>query len=331
MISPVADAGSLLRELDEHWRALGKSEAGVLRACSMTLVVLAGPQRNQQDLALAVAELTHEHPNRSVVLRILEGGAPLQARTSIQCWMPFGRRQQICCEQIEVEAGIDALAGVPSVILGLTVADLPVTFWCADLDLALRPELSRVLSIAGKVIVDTSCLAAASESWQAIESLRRGPYRIADLVWSRVTRWRELLFQALTSGESQPPERVRITWAGEPLPPAALYLAGWLASRLGWDGQVARRFELVCEDPAMPEPGTGRLRSLTLEGAGCSLRLHRPAGTGLSIEVEGVAAGLRFPVFTESALLREELGVLGPDPQFEAALGVCPEVLEVFG
>lgn len=325
------DAGRLLAGLDEQWLAIGKNEAGVLRACSMTLGVIAGPARNVQDLGETVAELMHDHPNRSILLRVSEGTAAVEARTSIQCWMPFGRRQQICCEQIELEAGIESLSGVPSILFGLTVSDLPVAFWCADLALALRPELEPVLNLAGKVIVDTSCLASAAEAWRAIQVLRQGRYRLADLVWSRVTRWRELLFHALDPRRAASPEHARITWAGAPLPPAAMYLAAWLVSRLNWQGEAARRIEFVCEDSAMPERGTGRLRSLTLSGRDCSLRLHRPAGTGMSIEVEGVSAGARFPVFTDSVLLREELGVFGRDPQFESALSACPEILEVFG
>ncbi len=331
MNSAALDAGRLLAGLDEQWRAIGKNEAGVLRACSMTLGVIAGPARNVQDLGATVAELMHEHPNRSILLRLTKGTAPVEARTSIQCWMPFGRRQQICCEQIEIEAGLDSLGGVPSILFGLTVPDLPVAFWCPDLDLALRPELAPVLNLAGKVIVDTSILAAAREAWRALESLRRGRYRLADLVWARVTRWRELLFQALDPRRGAAPEHARITWAGAPFPPAALYLAAWLVSRLNWQGQAARRIEFACEDEATPEPGSGRLRSFTLSGKDCSLRLHRPAGTGMSIEAEGVWAEARFPVFTDSALLREELSVFGRDPQFEAALSACPEILEVNG
>jgi hypothetical protein len=328
-VSAAVDAGHLLGSLDEQWRLIGKNEGGVLRACSMTLGVLAGPHRNPQDLGATVAELMHEHPNRTIVLRVAGGAAPVEARTSIQCWMPFGRGKQICCEQIEVEAGLGSLAGVPSILFGLAVADLPVVWWCPDLDLALRPELAPVIGLAGKVIVDTSSLASALDSWDAIQSLRGGRYRLADLVWARLTRWRELLFVALSQrGNGRSPERARITWAGTPLPPAALYLAAWLASRFGWWKQAARRIELACEEAAMPEPGTGRLRSLTLEGGGCALRLYRPAGTGMAIEAEGVAAGARFPVFSDSELLRQELGILGRDPQFEEALGMCPEILE---
>jgi glucose-6-phosphate dehydrogenase assembly protein OpcA len=323
------DAGRLLAGLDEKWRLIGKNEGGVLRACSMTLGVLASSARDAQDLGATIAELMHEHPNRTVLLRVFDGSEPVEARTSIQCWMPFGRRQQICCEQIEISSGIASLDGVPPILLGLTVSDLPVALWCPDLALALRPELRPVVALAGKVIVDTTCFPEARQALEAIRALSGGRYRLADLVWTRVTRWRELLFQALASQNSRRvPQRVRISWAGRPMPPAAMYLAAWLVARLGWEDNFDARLQLECEDPDLPEPGTGRLRSLTVEGDGCAIRLRRPEGTGMAIEVEGVSAGVRFPVFTNSALLREELTVFGPDPHFDRAVALCPAVLE---
>lgn len=329
MTAATFDSGQLLAQLDEQWRQLGKSETGVLRACSMTLIVAARAARNPQDLGATLSELMHEHPNRTILLRVGQGNAPLETRTSIQCWMPFGRRQQICCEQIEIGAGLDSLVDVPPVLFGLTVPDLPVALWCPDLDLALRPELRPVLGLAAKVIVDSSCLPGAGQAWQEIQALQGARRRLADLVWARVTRWRELLFQALSGRDQRhAPVKARITWAGEPFPPSAMYLAAWLVSRLGWQDQVKQRVELACEDPAMPPPGAGRLRSLSLEGESCAIRLRRPAGEALAIEIDGVSSGAPFPVFDDAALLREELGVSGLDLQFEQALALCPAVLE---
>lgn len=79
----------------------------------------------------------------------------------------------------------------------------------------------------------------------------------------------------------------------------------------------------------MPPPGTGRLRSLTLSGSACCVRLHRTRGTELTIDVDGIPSGARFPVFTDSQLLREELGIAGADPQFDQTLSLCPEILEI--
>ena len=40
----------------------------------------------------------------------------MEARVFAQCWMPFGKRQQICCEQIEITASETSLADAASLI-----------------------------------------------------------------------------------------------------------------------------------------------------------------------------------------------------------------------
>lgn len=328
MSSTPVDPGRLLAELGEQWRLIGENGSGVLRACSMTLVVAARRARNPQDLGATIAELMHVHPSRTILLRVDDGAAPVSAHTSIQCWMPFGRRQQICCEQIEIDAAIGSLTDVPPILYGLTVPDLPVAMWCPDLDLALRPELLPVLRLAQKVIVDTAGLDAAAAAWDAWQKLRALECRLADLVWARLTRWRQLLSQGLAGRGRHAPLKARISWAGKPFPPVAMYLAAWLAATFGWRDELHRRFVFACDDETMPEPGSGRLRSLTLEGQSCSIRLYRPEGTELSIEIDGVSADARFPLFSDSQLLREELAISGRDRRFQLALELCPAILE---
>ena len=52
-----------------------------------------------------------EHPARAIVIRLRGAGErALSERVYAQCWMPFGQRRQICCEQIEITASDAALA-----------------------------------------------------------------------------------------------------------------------------------------------------------------------------------------------------------------------------
>src|SRR5450755_2406451 len=91
----------ILRDLDQLWRSLAQPDqgartaSGVLRACSMTLLVAAKDEQDAQDVGRTVGELMHEHPSRAIVLKPAGAGADLNARVYAQCWMPFGGRQQI--------------------------------------------------------------------------------------------------------------------------------------------------------------------------------------------------------------------------------------------
>jgi hypothetical protein len=98
-------AEKLLKELAVVWEQLGGADEkeAVLRACSMTLLVATTGEEDAQELAGTLADLMHSHPSRYVVLRIVDRDEPfIAARVFAQCHMAFGRRQQICCEQIEL-------------------------------------------------------------------------------------------------------------------------------------------------------------------------------------------------------------------------------------
>ena len=104
----------ILHELSELWVSLGKQHgdesAGVLRACAMTLVVVAEAREDAAEVGETLALLMREHPSRAMVVRVRDEDAPeLEARVFAQCWMPFGQRRQICCEQIEI-IGVELLA-----------------------------------------------------------------------------------------------------------------------------------------------------------------------------------------------------------------------------
>ena len=135
-----------------------------------------------------------EHPARTILIRLRgEGERALSERVYQQCWKPFGQRQQICCEQIEITASDAALADLPSVILPLAVPDLPVILWCRSARLVERPEFGAIARMATKVVVDS---AAAGNSAEALGRLADGVRRggiLADLAWTRLTRWRETL------------------------------------------------------------------------------------------------------------------------------------------
>ena len=102
-----AQPEKILKELGQVWTRLAKDEAGqgkptVLRACAMTLIVATDDEDEQGfSAAQTLTELMHEHPSRGIVLNVTTKGEPgLEARVLAQCWKPFGKAQQICCEQI---------------------------------------------------------------------------------------------------------------------------------------------------------------------------------------------------------------------------------------
>src|SRR5436190_3969666 len=180
---------TILKELAALWTQEGKQgDAGVLRACSMTLIVLAEIEEDASAVGETMAALMPEHPARSILIRVrADGERALSERVYQQCWKPFGQRQQICCEQIELTASDAALADLPSVLLPLAVPDLPVILWCRSPRLAAIPVFRDIARIATKIIFDTAAFPNPADAvWQLADAQRRG-LLVADLAWTRLT------------------------------------------------------------------------------------------------------------------------------------------------
>src|SRR5947209_19967207 len=94
----------ILRDLHELWAQLGREQetaGGVLRACSMTLLVVAEDEADAESVRRTLGVLMHSHPSRAIVVRIVKEAA-FDARVFAECWKPFGSTQQICAEGIEI-------------------------------------------------------------------------------------------------------------------------------------------------------------------------------------------------------------------------------------
>ena len=181
----------VLRELAELWVTLGGQEegdngAGVLRACSMTLVVVTAEADDPMDLGETLAALMPEHPARAIVVRVrADGERGLAARVFSQCWKPFGQRRQICCEQVEITASDTGLEDLRALVLPLCVPDLPVMLWCRDGRLPSHPQFPDLTAMASRVRsrgVTTYCCVffGVTSSPSLKESTTTSPRRFAN-------------------------------------------------------------------------------------------------------------------------------------------------------
>src|SRR5688572_10800132 len=198
-------AEKLLHELDDVSVSLGKDQheaGGVLRACAMTLITLID-DRQGTDPGETLAELMHDHPARAIVIRT-GGSGDLNAHCTAQCWMPFGRRQQICCEQIEIQAPLPLLGHVPAVLRGLLVPDLPVVVWLRSPNLLKNADLAPFFQLAQKIIIEPRGFDDSAWLTEQIRSIAGTGKPVADLAWVRITRWRETIARLFDD-----PERLR--------------------------------------------------------------------------------------------------------------------------
>ena len=309
---------SILRELAALWTQQGQQgDAGVLRACTMTLLVIAEAADDAAALGETVAALMPEHPARAILIRLRgEGERALSQRVYQQCWKPFGQRQQICCEQIEITASDAALADLPSVILPLAVPDLPVILWCRSARLVRRPEFGEIAGMATKVVIDS---AAAGDSTDAIvcmaDGVRSGGI-LADLAWTRLTRWRETLARVFENRDTlarlSEVDSVQVRF-GPGYETAAWYLAAWAANALASVGQVVT--------PLVTQVISRQDESLRLELSGGTFRVELSRQEDRLVTVVNEQSNCtNLPRPTDYLLMREELGIVRRDAVFEGTL-----------
>ena len=317
-MSATVSPESILKELAALWTQEGtQGDAGVLRACSMTLVAIAEADDDAAARGETIAALMPEHPARSILIRLSgEGERALGQRVYQQCWKPFGQRQQICCEQIEITASDPALADLPSVILPLAVPDLPLILWCRSPRLVRRPEFGEIARMATKVVIDSAAAADAIDAIRRMaDAVRSGGIADvlwADLAWTRLTRWRETLAQVFENRDTlahlAEVDSVQVRF-GPTYETAAWYLAAWAANALASVGQVVT-----------PEVGRQEA-SLRLELSGGTFRVELSRQDDRLVTVVNDQSNCtNLPRPADYHMMREELGIVRRDAVFEATL-----------
>jgi len=324
MIATVAPE-KILKELADLWVTAGKEGAqggaGVLRACSMTLLVLAEAGEDTQDLGETIAALMPEHPARTILVRLSGAGdRSLTERVYSQCWMPFGQRRQICCEQVEITVSDAALADLQSVVLPLTVADLPLIVWCRSTRLLTMPEFRAIARLADKVVFDSANAPDAAALIERMgDAVSRG-IMLGDLSWTILTRWREMLAQVFENQQNAAllakVENVDVEWGGSRDAPA-LYLGAWVRDSLAAAG--------VNTQLAVSHTVNEDFLRVRLTGDGIDAQLAREDDR-MVVTLNGASQCTNLPKATDYLLMREELGIVRRDPVFERTLKSAAQV-----
>jgi len=316
----------ILNELSDLWRDSAKQElseggTGVLRACSMTLLVLAEAGEDTQDLGETIAALMPEHPARAILVRLSGAGERSMAeRVYSQCWMPFGQRRQICCEQVEITASDAALDDLQSVILPLTVADLPLIVWCRSQRLIAMPAFRAIVQMADKVVIHS---AASPDPAALLERAHNAAGRgvmLGDLSWTILTRWREMLSQVFENRQNAAQvakvTKIDVEWGGSRYVPA-LYLGAWIRDSLAAVGVNAQlQISRTADDDHL---------GVELTGQGITVKLAREKDRMVvTLNGSSQCTNLREP--TDYMLMREELGIVRHDPVFERTLASASQL-----
>jgi glucose-6-phosphate dehydrogenase assembly protein OpcA len=279
----------------------------------MTLVVAAESDEDAANVSGTLAELMHAHPSRAVVLRPSAEPGAMEARVFAQCWMPFGKRQQICCEQIEITASKDRLSEVPGAILGIMVPDLPVVLWARGKEWLSAPEFQLVLPLVQKLIVDSAKLGDPVKAFSLMRTLQAESTHVGDLAWTRLTALRQAIAHLLEDAALLPKlglvDHIAVEYGDHPI--SGTYLAAWLHG-----GMPRAKVTL--------KHRTADSSSIRLSGRGLEIAME--FGANLIVRIDGVEHKAVLPVPGECELMREELSILESDPVFASVFEAAEQL-----
>jgi glucose-6-phosphate dehydrogenase assembly protein OpcA len=372
--APVIDAGKVHDELDRLWgewseakrRSLGDGlptapEWELMRASTLNLIAIAETPKHAKKIEATVSSLTGFAPSRTVIL--VRSGAPksggLGVRVSVHEHVLGKGQAAIRFESVTIAAkrgNDDLLASVTSPLL---VAELPDFLWVARGEIAGNALLTDLLELADRVIVDTATLDEPRGNLRFLADLAQQPKpapKVSDLVWSRLTPWRQLIAQFFDQTATQPCldciDEVTIGYGaadddGRGGLTAGLLIAGWLATRLEWraPGELVRskdgwrltlragpkgrsREVLLSLRPTDSAPARSCLGSVTLIATGSDpgeFTVERTGEAGITTMSETptmprVSRLVYGRQADEGQLLGQELRNFAGDPIYEEAL-----------
>lgn len=312
----------ILRDLRDLWAQLAKekgSAGGVLRACSMTLIVVAEPddEADAESARKTIGVLMHVHPSRAIVLTPHEGGE-FSGRVFAECWMPFGGQQQICSEGIEITADAEQTDEVARLLVPLIAPDLPVVLWCRGPRAFLDRSLDPLFPLANKIIFNTRAVRHASSAIEFLRRLRKdgGKDRrqVADLAWTRLTGWREAVTHLMDACDggwlAAAGGEVRLEYGGGRPGTRTLYFARWIERALPGVNVTL-----------IPVAGGPGVHSVVFAGCGAETSVRLGEGSSLEVRTAERTYSAVLPADSEESLMREELSILGRDPVFDRVLG----------
>lgn len=234
------------------------------------------------EIANRLGKVGRFHPSRTIVCSIEPRRTAIDATVTLSgaAEVKAGELAPVR-ETIVLSLGQQHLAGLDTIVDPLVKTDLPTLIWAPH---GHQEALEELLDLSQIVLIDTVEEADPATAMRHALALSERIY-VVDLAWLRSTPWRERI-----AGTFDPPNRRRDLQAISRMeirhhpesPAAALLLAGWLASRLGWDPSPlvrhdgglrarlhARRQDVTLDlvaDPTQSVPGLAGITVQTARG-----------------------------------------------------------------
>jgi glucose-6-phosphate dehydrogenase assembly protein OpcA len=277
-----------LRELLRQRHAANRALAPA-RVLNLVVVV---DRAWKGEIADRLEQVGRYHASRTILCAVEEGREALDAVAAIVYDESADGRFHPMHERVEIDLGSEQLTRLDTIVDPVLLSELPTMLWAPH---GHDEAIEALLPMIDVILVDSD-VDDSSAALNRASALLRSVY-VVDLAWLRTTPWRERLAASFDLPERRAGlrhlEEVCVRHSPSSAASAAL-LAGWLASRLGWDVAPLRsRNGAGWQGRGLPRAGDEEveialapvdLKVPGLEGVtvswrpGCSLSLDRARG-----------------------------------------------------
>ncbi len=256
----------------------------------MNLIVYVENERYREWVTERAWRIADKHPSRVIALDAIKDhhGTKIMAQEPNREDAPKIFREG-------VELGVDGIRAPQRVqfVEALLVKEIPCVLWWAADRLFSSETFAGLLKISEHVILDSSGTNTEPNALREFSSYFSGKQSVAlgDLAWMRLDPWRDVIAQFFDDpsmrDELSSIRRIAISSGSDS---EALYLGGWLASRLGWTVRDKATFVdargSVISFEGKREGAIRRVQSVRLESATSAYSAH-VEGEAVSLEVTG--------------------------------------------
>src|SRR5579884_204040 len=265
----------LLRERHAANRSLAPARV-------LNLVVVAD-RAWKGEIANRLERVGRYQASRTILCSVQEGRRTLDAVAVMRYDESPGGSLSVMHEQVEIDIGPEHLSRLDTIVDPVLVAGLTTMLWVPH---GHDEAIDALLHMTDVILLDSDSGEEAPAALGRAAELRESAY-VVDLAWLRTILWRERLAASFDRPDRRPALRdvreVEVRHRPTSTASAAL-MAGWLASRLGWE---ARRLEAANGWLRGQLPRDGR-------GVALSLRPHDQDAPGLAGVTIGWDEGCRL-------------------------------------
>jgi len=327
-VDSATDVSTILEEL--------RKSGLTARVRTMNFVVFIDDPAHRSWVLERAAIVAAKHPSRLVVLDSTGATSGVDVTSSTR----DDGGATVVSERVDIGVGALDHATIGSLTQELSVPDMPTVLWWSGARLLQSRTFSGLAQNATTVLVDSSGTARGAETIRELgEFLSRFPdVVLGDLAFMRLLPWQEMIAQFFDDPSLREDlfslQALDIESGSEA---EALYLAGWLGSRLSWEpsGRDAFR-DRSGRTIAVTKIDKGdqrRVRSVVLRAAECTYRAALSDEDENVVELSvggGHTARKRYvPLqnIANTSLIERAILASGRDSIFETSLLTVRELL----